>query len=172
MTSITIAALLANARYTRTAVEHEMYKQVEEENEAHWARLENRYTIFDTLKSESTPKQLTYDLIGYWVHERQQKTTRPDLLLHIDRDGLQTQYRYEHWHECYRNDKENELVYYGNSNMIVKERSEESRYSYLLTVNGNLNIEELYRQGGWGVTSYAKIDSRDASYFSFCDTDN
>lgn len=171
MVSLTVTALLVNARHERTVDEYQQYNEAMEKNEAHWAGLRDRYTLFDTLKEESSPKSMSYELLGHWQLESHSNSSRPTTLLVIDRDGQQTEFRYQRRPECYKRHKANELEYYGDANMIVKDRSRESRYHYQVTPDGKLNIEELYIEGGWGVASYARIDPRDALDIDYCDSD-
>ena len=172
MVSLTVGALLVNAQHEQTSVEHQKYKAAMEENEAHWEAKQSRYTLFDTLKAESSPRPVSYELQGHWQLEKLSNTVINNTLLVIGHDGQQTQFRYENRHECYLRQSELELVYYGGYNMIIKDGTRESRHHYEVTPDDKLNIEDLYINGGWGVTTYSRIDSRDARAINYCDADN
>lgn len=170
MATLTVTSILINANYERTSNEHQYYKEAMEKNEAHWVKVRNQYTIFDTLKEESSPQPISNDLLGHWQQESGSQSVRTKTLLVIEREGQQTEFRYEPRSECYKRQMTNALEYYGDVNMIVQDRTRESRFHYRVTEEGNLNTEELYPEGSWGVKSYAKIDPRAALDIDYCDT--
>ena len=172
MVTLTVTAMLMSAQHERTNAEYQEYNEAMEKNKAYWKTVKGRYTIFDTLKAESSPQAVGYDLLGHWQLESPSNSRSDKILLVIERDGQQTEFRYKSHSECYKRYKSFELEYYGDVNMIVKDRARESRFHYRVTEEGNLNTEELYNEGSWGLKSYARIDPRAALDIDFCDTED
>ena len=176
MATLTVTAMLMSAQRERTLertnAEYQEYNKAMEKNKAHWETVKGRYTIFDTLQAESSPQAPSYDLLGHWQLESPSNSRSDKVLLVIERDGQETEFRYKSHLECYKRYKSKKLEYYGDANMIVKDRARESRFHYRVTDEGNLNTEELYYEGSWGLKSYAKIDPRAALDIDFCDTED